>query len=203
MFPIPFIIKANITALHLIDKAIVVRAWVCKEDHVVLRSLRPEREQRETDDNSEWKRKKNEIRTETKEGESESCRERAGWSVLAGPQRSHRSRLALHQRQETWAACFITFPVESSLTPLLSSESESLPSTIFSPPLSWPEQQWVLSSLLSSDAGPVCLYYKLLSIHHPRLDLAAPSIKCTSPSIHNHSFIIPPTVHVCVCLCCF
>lgn len=45
--------------------------------------------------------KEKEIRNETKEGESESCREQAGWSVLAGPQRSHRSRLALHQRQET------------------------------------------------------------------------------------------------------
>lgn len=78
------------------------------------------------------------IRIETKEGES--CWERAGWRELAGPQRSHRSRLALHQRQETWAACFITFPVESS--------SESLPSTIFSPQLSSPEQQWVLSSSL-------------------------------------------------------
>lgn len=45
--------------------------------------------------------KEKEIRNETKEGKSESCREQAGWSVLAGPQRSHRSRLALHQRQET------------------------------------------------------------------------------------------------------
>lgn len=98
-----------------------------------------------------WERKQDECGDKSRVRQS--CREQAGWSVLARPQRNHRSRLALHQRQETWAACFITFPMEPPLLSLRPSSS--------------------LSHGLSSSTTSCCQFII------PWLRLAAPRAKCT------------------------
>lgn len=114
--------------------------------------------------------------------------------MLARPQRSHRSRLALHQRQETWAACFITLPTESSPLSSLLNRSPQPSSLLSSPALHITTLLKLLIQGLSASTTSCCqliIYgqgwlYPALSAH-------------SHPFTTTHS-LYSPCMSVCVCV---